>query len=652
VGSDSVQSFAVSAPASLRPPGLLPAAAVAVAVLAGFAALLCLSRSYAWSGPASGEPYNLAVEGFHSGHLWLAKEAPAPLVRAANPYAFATYRRFLGPPWNLVDLSYYRGHLYAYFGVTPAVILFWPYRALTGGFLHQAYGVLAFCALGYAVSVGLAAAAWRRYFPGAGAWAFAAVALLLGTVTTLPVFLVRPGLFEVSISCGYFLTMLSLAALWNAWHARAAGAAWLALASLLYGLAVGARPTLLFGALLLALPVAAAFMEERRTGLPSGWPRLLAAALLPISAVGAGLASYNFARFGNPLELGTRYMLTGVNLAGMRAFGLRFVWDNVRVYVVEPLRWHAGFPFVWEPARPPLVAGHLTVEFFFGVLATFPVLLCVALGPLSWKGARRGRPLSRIASALALLCALEALPIFLYACVSSRYLLDFLPALALLAALGILGLEDAVGGNGAPEEAGRPPLRASVRGTAYAQALRLAVCGALAFSVASGWLLAIALSGFYRGAEQGVAALNAGRTGEAIAVLERVCGINPDFRGRAEMLVGTALLGQGRASEGAVFLSAAARDQPDLEAAHLNLGRALLEQGRLRESEDSLWRAAALDPLDSEAEAYLGVALFRDGRTAEAIEREKAALAINPDLGEARDNLRTFESPESSAGRP
>jgi hypothetical protein len=438
--------------------------------------------------------------------------------------------------------------------------------------------------------------------------------------------------------------MLCLAALWNSWHRSRGRAGWLACASLLYGLAVGARPTLLIGAGLLALPAAAAFMEERRSGVPGGSRRLLAAALLPMAAVGAGLAAYNVARFGDPLQLGTGYMLTGVNLAGAKAFGLRFVWDNFRVYVVEPLRWHAGFPFVWQPARPPLVAGHLTVEFFFGVLAAFPVLLAAALGPVAWRGARRGRMPSGIASALALLCALEAIPIFLYACVSSRYLLDFLPALALLAGLGILGLEDAAAGDGAAPAGEGPPLRASPRGAAYAPALRLAVCAALAYSVASGWLLAVALSGFYRGAEQGVAALNAGRTGEAIAVLERVCGINPEFRGRAEMLVGTALLGQGRAGEGASFLGAAARDQPDLAAAHLNLGRALLELGRLRESEASLRRAVALDPLDSEAAAYLGVALFREGRTAEAIEREKAALALDPDLEEARSDLRRFEA--------
>ena len=650
--SDSVQSFEVSAPEPSRSQALFPVVAVAILVIAGLAALLGSSRSYVWSRPASEEPYNLVVEGFRAGHVWLAKEAPAPLVHAANPYDFATYRRYLGAPWNLVDLSYYRGHLYAYFGVTPAVILFWPYRAVTGVSLHQAYAVLVFCVLGYAISVGLAAAAGRRYFPWAGPRAVAAVALLLGSATTLPVFLVRPGLFEVSISCAYFLTMLSLAALWNACHRPAARAAWLAAASLAYGLAVGARPTILFGASLLLLPVAVAFVEGRRSGPPAPWSKLLGAAFLPISAVGACLAAYNFARFGNPFQLGHDYQLTGVNISGLRSFGLRFLWDNIRVYFVEPLRWHAAFPFVWEPARPPLVAGHLTVEFFFGVLAAFPVLLAFALGPFAWRGAHQTRALSCVWSALALLCLLEALPICVYACVSSRYLLDFVPALALLAALGLLALENGPGMDRAASGGGQAPERSPVRGAAFAPLLRLAVYGALAYSVATGWLLAVALSSFYRGAEQGMAALNSGRIGDGVAAYERVCRINPDFRGKSEMLIGTALLGQGRSAEGAAYLGAATRDQPELAAAHLNLGRAYLEQGRLGEATDSFQRAASLDPLDGEAETDLGVALFRSGRPAEAIECEKAALRINPDLEDARSNLKAFLSFERSRGRP
>ncbi len=609
-----------------RSRAILPALAFGILVIGGFAVLVAFSRTYAWTTPAGEEPYNLVVEGFRSGHVWLAKEAPGPLARAANPYEFATYRPYLKPPWNLTDLSYYRGHLYAYFGVTPAVILFWPYRALTGGWLHQSFAVLAFCILGYAVSVGLAVAAWRRYFPQVGSLAGPVIALLLGSATTLPVFLVRPGLYEVSISCAFALAMLSLACLWNAWHRRSARPAWLAAASLAYGLAVGARPTLLFGASVLLLPVAAAF--QNRGGAP--WVRHLVAALLPISAVGAGLAAYNFQRFGDPLQFGHDYQLSGNNVLGTRSFDPRFFWDNFRLYFLAPLRWHGEFPFLWQPVYPPLSPGHLPVEFSFGTLTGLPILLAAALVPMAWIRLRdepdRGGASPGLFAAPMILFLAGAVPICLYAGATGRYLLDFIPALALLAVLGILGVEGARG------RGSRVPI---LRATIYA---------AFGYSVAVAWLLAVALSSFYRGAEQGMAELNAGRIEEGIATYERVCHINPDFLGQAELVIGTALIAQGRPGEAIGYLGSAVHDHPAMAAAHFNLGEACLEAGRPAESADSFRRAAALDPYDGEAEAGLGVALFREGRSGEAIEHEKAAMRIDPTLVDAPANLRAFEA--------
>ncbi len=639
MGPKQVQFSAVNAPAASRLPALLPLSAACALVIAGFAALLGSSRAYVWSGPAAHESYNLVVEGFRSGHVWLAEDVPGPLLRAPNPYDFATYRQFLGPPWNLIDLSYFKGHLYAYFGVTPAVILFWPYRALTGGWLHQAHAVLAFCILGYCLSVGLAAAAWRRYLPEVGSWAAAAAALLLGSVTTIPVFLVRAGLFEVSISCAYFLTMLSLVALWNSWHRRAGRSLWLAAASLAYGLAVGARPTLLFGASVLFIPVAAS-VWSRGARIPL--LRQFLAALIPISAVGAGLAAYNFLRFGDPLQFGHDYQLSGNNVFGTKSFGPAFLWDNIRLYFLEPLRWHRGYPFVWEPVCPPLARGHLPVEFFFGTLTNLPVLFAAALVPLAWAGRGKGAgPSTAGPSAVLLVLFLAgAVPICLYAGATSRYLLDFIPALALLACLGFLGLERASRGSGLPAGAGLTRL------------LRAALYAALAYSVAISWLLALALASFYRGAERGLTALNAGRIEEGIAVCDEVCRINPDFRGQAELFIGNALLGKSRTGEGISYLAAAVRDDPGVEAAHFNLGRAYLVTGRFKESAESFRRATEIDPLDGEAEAELGVALFRLGRVAEAVQHEKAALRVDPSLAAARANLEAIESSERAKGKP
>ena len=623
----------MSAPSVFRRRDLAPTVLAAALVVAGFTALAWGSRSYVSAGPAEKEPYNLMVGGFRAGHSWLLKEAPPELAKAANPYLFAAYRRFLGPPWGVVDLSYYRGHLYAYFGVTPAVLLFWPYRILTGAFLHQAHAVLAFCILGYAISVGLGVAVWRRYFPEVGRSAGVILCLLLGSATTLPVFLVRPGLYEVSISCAFALVMLCLSALWKAWHLEGGRAPWLAAASAAYGLAVGARPSLLYGAAVIFLPASSSLWARWRGGKGTPWARDFLATLLPIAAVGAGLAAYNLARFGSALQFGHDYQLSGNDVYGAKSFAARFLWDNVRLYFLEPLRWHAQFPFVWAPVCPPLAPGHLPVEFFFGTATNLPILLAAGLAPLSCafaaKSGRRG--LSWFAVTLGALFLIVAATICAYAGATSRYLLDFIPALALLAWIGVVGLHSGAA-------------RHQFTGYRVVPLLRAVAVAAFAYSVAVGWLLAVALSAFYRGAEEGVTLLNSGRITEGIAAYENLCRINPDFRGTAELGIGSALLSSGRANEAVGYLQSAVLDGPRTEAASFNLGRAYMETGRFREAAQALDRAASLDPLDAEAEAYLGVSLARMGRLEAAVEHLKAALRLDPSMDQVRDSLRALEN--------
>jgi len=76
--------------------------------------------------------YNLLVEGFRAGQLSLKKEVPPALAQLADPYDPSAYASY-GPEAG--DMSYYKGKLYLYFGVTPAVLLFWPYVALSGQYL-------------------------------------------------------------------------------------------------------------------------------------------------------------------------------------------------------------------------------------------------------------------------------------------------------------------------------------------------------------------------------------------------------------------------------------------------------------------------------------------------------------------------------------
>ena len=303
--------------------------------------------------------YNLLVQGFRAGQLSLKKEVPPGLAQLADPYDPTANALYRSASYRMLDMSYYKGRLYLYFGVTPALILFWPFVALTGHYLFHRQAVAIFCALGFLASVGLLRALWRRYFAEVSVGVVAACALALGLATGVPVLLPRSDVYEVAISCGYMLTMLALGAIWCALHEPERRCRWLAAASVAYGLAVGARPSLLFGAVILLVPVVQAWRERRPI-----WA-LLMAATGPIMLIGLGLMLYNALRFDNPFEFGWRYQLAADRQDTRQYFSLHYLWFNFRVYFLEPARWSGRFPFVHEIAVPPLPAGHGEVETSF-----------------------------------------------------------------------------------------------------------------------------------------------------------------------------------------------------------------------------------------------------------------------------------------------
>ncbi len=198
-----------------------PLAAVCVLVIGVYAYMAQSGLLELLTPNAADAYYNSLVQGFRDGQLNLKKEVPPGLAQAADPYDPPASIPYWGLPYRVLDLSYYKGRLYLYFGITPALILFWPFNALTGQYLFHRQAVAIFCAIGFLVSVGLLRALWRRYFVGVSGWVVAACALALGLATGLPALLSQADVYEVPISCGYMLTMLALAAIWCALPARA-----------------------------------------------------------------------------------------------------------------------------------------------------------------------------------------------------------------------------------------------------------------------------------------------------------------------------------------------------------------------------------------------------------------------------------------------
>jgi len=571
---------------------------------------------YAWSANsgmfellgsgAKDSYYNLLVQGFRDGHLNLKTEVPPDLAQPGHDDIWLDIH-------GVHDLSYYKGKLYLYFGVTPAVVLFWPYAALTGHYLPHKDAVVIFFSVGFLAGAGLLWAVWRRYFAETGVWAVAAGILALGLANFAPAILGRSDVYEVAVSCGYALTMLALGGIWCALHDERRRWRWLAVASLAYGLALGSRPSLLFGAVILLVPVVQGWREKRTV-----WPLLLAATG-PIVLIGLGLMAYNAARFDNPLEFGEYYMVPN---AVSQGWSPRFLWVNFRVGFLALARWSSSFPFVHDIAAPGQPKGYYGVEHPFGVLSNIPLVWLALAAPLAWSSRTpEARSILRcFLGAAALLFGMVALTLCCYDAMCLRYEVEFTAWLVLLAVIGALALERGL--------AGRPAWRRASR------------CGwglLLTFSVAFNLVASREMQADNR-TQFANALLRMGRVDDAIAQFQEAMHIQPAFM-QAHFCLGNVLMQQVKVDEAITQYQKAVQIEPDFALARNNLGSALLQKGRVDEAIALFQKALQLKTNYPEADYCLGNALLQKGRVDEAIAYYQKALQLNPDFALAQNSF-------------
>jgi Flp pilus assembly protein TadD len=524
------------------------------------------------------------VQAFRAGQVSLKTAVPPGLAQLADPYdpmANSPYRWDNGHP--LQDMSYYKGRLFLYFGVTPALVLFWPCAALTGHYLLHKDAVVIFFSAGFLAGAGLLLSLWRRYFADVSLGIIVSCVMALGLANLTPVILERCDVYEVAISCGYAMTMLALAGIWCSWHDSRHQWQWLAAASLAYGLAIGARPSLLLGAVILLVPVFQPWRQKRPV-----WP-LLMAAIVPIVLIGLGLMCYNSLRFDSPFEFGLRYQLATVPQLTMEQFSPRYLWFNLRVGFLEPACWSRHFPYVNQIVVPPMPVGAaMEPEHPFGVLTNIPLVWLAFVAPLAWRSRSAGaRSILRcFLGVTALLFVICTLTIGLYFNMCPRYEVEYAHALVLLAVVGVIALEHALAGQ-----------------LAWRRAARCVWGLLLTFSVAFNMFASF------------------------------------DFKAKAHFNLGHNLLQKHRVDEAITHCQKALQIEPDNSECHNDLGLALLQKERVDEAISHFQRALQIHPGNASAHLNLGSALRRMGRMDEAISEYQKALQIDPLEVEAQNNL-------------
>ena len=409
------------------------------------------------------------TDAFLSGQLNLKGDFDPRLLKLDNPYVAQLDVR------RPHDASLYKGKFYLYFGATPVILLYLPWRIVTGSWLAERVGTIFFCFAGVVLAAILLRRIRDRYLRNCGDfWLWLGIAVLgWGS----PVFYLAQNatFYAVPISAAFFCIMLVAVATERALASAGnrARCAWIATASLAYGLAVGSRPNFVFGLPVFIVPCLYLYVRVRNNGGRAGeapWA-FVTSAILPAAAVGAAIAAYNFLRFESPFEFGARYafMGAGEDMRHAKLFGTAFLRENLFNYLFRTAPYVRYFPFFLTNGA-------------YGMALYLPSAL---LGPLFLLAVPFWRAL-RVPAVILVLCAmllgvfacnLLSLGLF-YFFGELRYMADFAPVALLLGAIAGLASVD----------------RVARSGGAVRWIVALIVGGVSVFSIVNGSLVALQAS--------------------------------------------------------------------------------------------------------------------------------------------------------------
>lgn len=318
-----------------------------------------------WNGerPGHRNQYELMAEAILDGHIDFDYGDEDALKDVENPYKTGALDA-AGIPYHW-DHAYYNGHYYMYFGIVPVLLVFLPYRVITGASLTTYHATQLFTALtivGIFVLFGFLA---KRFFKKLPFFLYLALAAAF-SVMSVWYATAEPALYCTAISSGVAFTVWSIyfyvRAVWGEQRENRQ-IAWAAAGALCGALVFGCRPTIGL-ANVLVIPLLVCFLRQRKiTGKLMG---KLALAALPYVVVGVSLMVYNYVRFDDPFEFGQRYQLTVVDQRwfsfGLDRANLQRVASTLKYDCFRPGPLTESFPY-FQPG---------------GVFANFPILLLLA----------------------------------------------------------------------------------------------------------------------------------------------------------------------------------------------------------------------------------------------------------------------------------
>lgn len=333
------------------------------------------------------DQYAHLADSILKGQPWLDLPVPQELAAADNPLDIATRNRLVQSGVHPVywDYVFFNGHWYSYFGAIPAVLLYLPYQAVTGGMLPTAtalawmmFGALAFGSL-------LVVRIIRRYFPGASLGATGLAILVFAAGANVPYLCYRSNFYAVPMTSSLLVTTLGL---WL-WLGAKRPDGRLSMVRVGFGALciaanLGCRTMYVFAALL-AFPIFWQDIKDIIAGVRArtmGMAEIVkpvAAMVLPALAVALPLLWYNHWRFGSFLDFGNDYQMTVIDLTHYKA-PIDDLPLTLFYFLFLPPRFIDVFPFL-AISPSPYINWQYMEPSIGGIFFAIPLLVLVVAFP-------------------------------------------------------------------------------------------------------------------------------------------------------------------------------------------------------------------------------------------------------------------------------
>lgn len=381
-----------------------------------------------WNGefPSHRNQYELMAEAILDGRIEFAYGDEDQVASLDDPYD-PKAREESGVIFHH-DHAFYKGHYYMYFGIVPVLLLFLPYRVITGQALttfRATQVFVIFIIIGVFVLFRLLTKLFSKKLP------FLAYLAMASAVSVMSVWFstAQPALYCTAITAAIALEVWSLYFFIRAvWGEKKENRQILfaLIGAALGALVFGCRPTIAL-ANILVIPMLIVFLRQRKFS----WKLLgkLVLAAMPYVIVGVALMWYNYVRFEDPFEFGQRYQLT---VADQTKYATSLDFAMIKRLVKNVGKSLLG--------RPKLRATFPYIR-FAGALLNFPMLLlsAVLIAPAVQKRLREHKLLLLVLTMFGAVVLITVMTILWTPYLLERYHMDiyFLLGIACFLIVGV-----------------------------------------------------------------------------------------------------------------------------------------------------------------------------------------------------------------------